>query len=73
MTDRARVREPGVVTGAARGIGLATVDALLRGGHLVVALDRDAEALPAAAKDRDGLRLLTGRGRHRYRRAETST
>jgi NAD(P)-dependent dehydrogenase (short-subunit alcohol dehydrogenase family) len=62
MTDRASVNGSVVVMGAARGIELAPVDALLRGGHLVVALDRDAEALSAAAKDRDRLRVLTVAG-----------
>lgn len=38
-----------LVTGAARGIGLATVNRLLAGGALVTLWDRDNEALDAAA------------------------
>jgi 3-oxoacyl-[acyl-carrier protein] reductase len=38
-----------LVTGAARGIGLATADALLALGHRVVLVDRDGDALHAAA------------------------
>jgi NAD(P)-dependent dehydrogenase (short-subunit alcohol dehydrogenase family) len=34
-----------LVTGAASGIGLATVETLLAGGHKVVAADRDGDAL----------------------------
>lgn len=49
-----------VVTGAARGIGLAIVRALLEAGALVVAVDRDAATLDAARLSLDaGERLLT--------------
>jgi 3-oxoacyl-[acyl-carrier protein] reductase len=38
-----------LVTGAARGIGLATAEALSAAGHRVALVDRDADALHAAA------------------------
>ncbi len=38
-----------LVTGAGRGIGLATAEALLAAGHHVAIIDRDAETLRAAA------------------------
>ncbi len=38
-----------LVTGAARGIGLATAEALLAAGHRVALVDKDAEAVQAAA------------------------
>ena len=38
-----------LVTGAARGIGLATAEALLAVGHRVALVDRDADAVRAAA------------------------
>jgi NAD(P)-dependent dehydrogenase (short-subunit alcohol dehydrogenase family) len=40
-----------VVTGAANGIGAATTRALLAGGHVVVGVDADVEALERAAAD----------------------
>lgn len=44
-----------VVTGAARGIGLAISKALVAGGARIIAADRDAEALAAAqAQDSTG-------------------
>jgi NAD(P)-dependent dehydrogenase (short-subunit alcohol dehydrogenase family) len=45
-----------VVTGGARGIGLATVEALVAEGFRPVLFDRDAEALAEAGRD------LAGRG-----------
>ncbi|MEO8752745.1 MAG: SDR family NAD(P)-dependent oxidoreductase, partial [Casimicrobiaceae bacterium] len=38
-----------LVTGAARGIGLATAACLLAAGHRVAIVDRDADALARAA------------------------
>ena len=49
MTDRVAV-----VTGAARGIGLATSKILVGGGTSVVMVDRDADALELATKEIDG-------------------
>ena len=49
MTDRVAV-----VTGAARGIGLATSKILVDRGTSVVMVDRDAEALKLATKEIDG-------------------
>ena len=49
MTDRVAV-----VTGAARGIGLATSKILVDGGTSVVMVDRDADALALATKEIDG-------------------
>lgn len=44
-----------IVTGAARGIGLATTRLLLAEGRRVAMIDRDAEALTAAAQELDGV------------------
>jgi len=44
-----------IVTGAARGIGLATTHLFLEEGRRVAMIDRDAEALMAAARDLDGV------------------
>ena len=44
-----------IVTGAARGIGLATNRLLLAEGRRVAMIDRDAEALTAAAQELDGV------------------
>lgn len=50
-----------LVTGAASGIGRASVADLLEHGYRVVACDLDAEALGAAHADRrDDLRLISG-------------
>ena len=47
-----------VVTGAARGIGLATADLFLEMGWRVVMVDRDAEALEAEAGQRQSVRAV---------------
>ncbi|MDU8943882.1 SDR family NAD(P)-dependent oxidoreductase [Ovoidimarina sediminis] len=51
MTDQTKTA---VVTGAARGIGLATTKLFLDRGWRVVMVDRDAPALLEAARDLDG-------------------
>ncbi len=43
-----------LVTGAARGIGLATTKLFLQNGWKVAMIDRDSEALSLTAKDLDG-------------------
>ena len=40
-----------LITGGARGIGLATAHIFAENGYQVVLLDRDAQALDAAALD----------------------
>ena len=40
-----------LITGGARGIGLATAHIFVENGYQVVLLDRDAQALDAAALD----------------------
>ena len=57
MTDTAE-RPVTIVTGAASGIGRATVELLLSRGHRVVAVDLTDEALHALASD-DQLQTLT--------------
>ncbi len=47
-----------LVTGAARGIGLATAEGLIEEGWQVAILDRDREALEAAGKALDGAVLV---------------
>jgi NAD(P)-dependent dehydrogenase (short-subunit alcohol dehydrogenase family) len=47
-----------IVTGAARGIGLATTDLLLEMGWRVAMLDRDAEALLSEANQRQNVLAL---------------
>lgn len=54
MTDQ----KTAIVTGAARGIGLATTDLLIEMGWRVAMVDRDAEALLPEAKARDGVLAL---------------
>ncbi|MEQ5870832.1 SDR family oxidoreductase [Sagittula sp. NFXS13] len=49
MTDTS-VQKTAIVTGAARGIGLATTKQFLAEGRRVAMIDRDAEALMAEAK-----------------------
>lgn len=44
-----------IVTGAARGIGLATTQLFLEEGRRVAMIDRDADALLAAARDLDNV------------------
>ncbi len=44
-----------IVTGAARGIGLATTQLFLDEGRRVAMIDRDAEALMQAARALDGV------------------
>ncbi len=51
MTEAPRVA---LVTGAARGIGLATARLFLREGWRVAMIDRDAPELEAAARDLEG-------------------
>src|SRR2546427_10126252 len=48
-TDQRSVSRTALVTGAARGIGLATSEALLAAGHRVAMVDRDGDAVRAAA------------------------
>jgi NAD(P)-dependent dehydrogenase (short-subunit alcohol dehydrogenase family) len=52
------VRKVALVTGAARGIGLAVVDRFLAEGHAVAMIDNDAPVLMAAAAERDSARVL---------------
>src|SRR6266545_2575253 len=47
-TDQRSVSRTALVTGAARGIGLATAEALLAAGHRVAMVDKDADALRSA-------------------------
>jgi NAD(P)-dependent dehydrogenase (short-subunit alcohol dehydrogenase family) len=47
-----------LVTGAARGIGLATARRLLNAGWQVAMLDRDEPALRAVARDLDGVSAI---------------
>ena len=53
MTDKTAL-----VTGAARGIGLATTRLFLRDGWRVAMIDRDAPALEAAAAELDNVRPI---------------
>jgi 3-oxoacyl-[acyl-carrier protein] reductase len=48
-TDQRSFSRTALVTGAARGIGLATAEALLAAGHRVAMVDRDADAVRLAA------------------------
>ena len=48
-----------LVTGAARGIGLATTKSFLAAGWRVAMIDRDAPTLAAAARGLDGVRTFT--------------
>ncbi len=51
MSKNAMTRKISIVTGAARGIGLATTKLFLDEGHCVVMVDRDAQELKKAATD----------------------
>jgi len=55
MADDSRVV---IVTGAARGIGLATTNALLEAGWRVAMLDRDQDVLRAEAAKLDGVLVV---------------
>src|SRR5216683_1216114 len=57
-TDQRSVSRTALVTGAARGIGLATAQALLAAGHRVAIIDRDAETLRTAAAQLPSDRVL---------------
>src|SRR2546430_14761965 len=48
-TDQRSISRTALVTGAARGIGLATAQALLEAGHRVAMGDKDADTLRLAA------------------------
>jgi 3-oxoacyl-[acyl-carrier protein] reductase len=48
-TDQRSVSRTALVTGAARGIGLAAAEALLAAGHRVAMVDKDADAVRSAA------------------------
>ena len=48
-----------LVTGAARGIGLATTHRLLKAGYQVAMVDKDRDALHAAAKGLTGVTTFT--------------
>ena len=47
-----------LITGGARGIGLATADIFVENGYQVALLDRDAQALDAAALDLPAAEIL---------------
>ena len=57
--SKAPIRPTALVTGAAAGIGLATVRQLVAKGCLVVMADRDAGALSSAVADLDAASTLT--------------
>ncbi len=56
--DPRSVSRTALVTGAARGIGLATAEALLAAGHRVAMVDKDADAVRAAASKLPSDRVL---------------
>ncbi len=56
--DPSSVSRTALVTGAARGIGLATAQALLAAGHRVALVDKDADAVRAAATKLPSDRVL---------------
>ena len=49
------MRNTAIVTGAARGIGLATTDIFLAEGRRVAMIDRDADELHKVAADRENV------------------
>jgi meso-butanediol dehydrogenase/(S,S)-butanediol dehydrogenase/diacetyl reductase len=53
--DKKIEQKTAIVTGAARGIGLATTRLFLKEGRKVAMIDRDAEPLQDAARDLDGV------------------
>ncbi|SRR6266849_9445999 len=57
-TDQRSVSRTALITGAARGIGLATAEALLAAGHRVALVDKDADAVRAAAAKLPSDRVL---------------
>src|SRR6266516_3135082 len=57
-TDQRSISRTALVTGAARGIGLATAEALLEAGHRVAMVDKDADAVRAAASKLPSDRVL---------------
>ncbi|MFN3955751.1 MAG: SDR family NAD(P)-dependent oxidoreductase [Pararhodobacter sp.] len=58
MTKKTATKRTALVTGAARGIGLATTRLLLRDGWQVAMIDRDALALEEAAQGLEGARVF---------------
>jgi len=56
--DPSSVSRTALVTGAARGIGLASAQALLAAGHRVAMVDKDADAVQAAAAELPSDRVL---------------
>jgi NAD(P)-dependent dehydrogenase (short-subunit alcohol dehydrogenase family) len=54
----AKTAKTAIVTGAARGIGLATAKLFLAEGRAVALIDRDADALHAAAADLPGAHAI---------------
>ena len=52
-------RSTAIVTGAARGIGLATTDLFLAEGRRVVMVDRDADELASVAEARTNVLPVT--------------
>src|SRR6266850_2534309 len=57
-TDQRSVARTALVTGAARGIGLATAEALLVAGHRVALVDKDADAVRLASSKLPSDRVL---------------
>src|SRR5882672_1669410 len=57
-TDQRSVSRTALVSGAARGIGLATAEALLAAGHRVALGDKDADAVRLASSKLPSDRVL---------------
>src|SRR5438093_2311698 len=57
-TDQRSISRTALVTGAARGIGLATAQALLEAGHRVAMVDKDADTVRLAASKLPSDRVL---------------